>query len=156
MGKIRNGESIDVDIGFGGFRGLCGPHYDWPLSRAISLSGGRMEPSFDVAGRWPLRRHRHIFWWWSGWRASTQVIGDRAQTTALREDRGVGCRSCLWGATRKGNAIGPCRTPTYQTPEFVPSISFSRQAGGVPSCIGYLVLESVTSCASCSRPSRLS
>jgi hypothetical protein len=45
MGKIRNGESMGVDIGFGGFRGLCGPHYERPLSMAMSLSGGRKEPS---------------------------------------------------------------------------------------------------------------
>src|SRR5208282_6846278 len=45
MGKIRNGESMGVDIGFGGFRGLCGPHYERPRSMAMSLSGGRKEPS---------------------------------------------------------------------------------------------------------------
>ncbi len=45
MGKIRNGESMGVDIGFRGFRGLCGPHYERPLSMAMSLSGGRKEPS---------------------------------------------------------------------------------------------------------------
>src|SRR5208337_4497452 len=123
MGKIRNGESMGVDIGFGGFRGLCGPHYERPRSMAMSLSGGRKEPSRDAAERWPLwlrvcwwDRHAHIFRWLSGWRASTRVIGYGAQTTLLREDRGVGCRSCLWGATRKGNAIGPCRTPSYPTP----------------------------------------
>ncbi len=45
MGKIRNGESMDVDVGFGGFRGLCGPHYERPLSTAVSLSGSLNEPS---------------------------------------------------------------------------------------------------------------
>src|SRR5208283_1320704 len=54
MGKIRNGESMGVDIGFGGFRGLCGPHYERPLSMAMSLSGGRKGPSRDAAERWPL------------------------------------------------------------------------------------------------------
>ena len=45
MGKVRNGESRGVDIGFGGFRGLCGPHYERPLSMAMSLPDGRKELS---------------------------------------------------------------------------------------------------------------
>ncbi len=80
MGKIRNGESIGTDIGFAGFRGLCGPHYG--TAWRLGVSGGRKEPSRDATERWPLRlrvcwwdRRAHIFWWLSWWCASTRVIG---------------------------------------------------------------------------------